>query len=259
MANASKPRYRGGVALTDEQAWTLTASGLVALADGVLKGGEAGRILGMVQESLAPDEQDQWMDLLSDVGALWQHARGLPRPPAGRVEELLRQAWSIALVDGDGSADEVRVLEQLADLLGVDRDRLTVWRKTWTVQASELAQYIAAFAALALHRRAAAAPDPMAEPGDAARAEFRALLARLPLSDARRTKALRLIDEPPTIDELGSTLLFLEPARRGEALREIAGFVAAGGHGSTGRQLFHALATRMAVPEDMARALLRET
>lgn len=258
MVNASKPRYRRGVALTDEQAWTLTASGLVALADGVLKGGEAGRILGMVQESLAPAEQDQWIDLLSDAAALWEHARGLPRPAPGRAEGLLRQAWSIALVDGEGSADEVRVLERVAELLDVDREQLTVWRKTWTVQASELAQYIAAFAALLLHRRAAAAPEPMRGPDDAARAEFRALLARLPLSEARRAKALRLIDEPPTVEDLGGTLLFLEPARRGEALREIAGFVAAGGHGQTGRQLFLALAARMAVPEDMARTLLRE-
>ena len=80
------------MALTDEQAWTLTASGLVALADGVLKGGEAGRVLGMVHESLGPEEQDQWIDLLADIEAMWRHARELPRPPADRIEGLLRQA-----------------------------------------------------------------------------------------------------------------------------------------------------------------------
>lgn len=246
----------GVVALTDEQAWTLTASGLVALADGVLKGGEAGRVLGMVQEALGPEEQDQWIDLLADPAALWEHARGLPRPPAASVEGLLRRAWSIALVDGEGSVDEARVLEQVGELLGVDRDVLVVWRKTWTVQASELAQYIAAFAALLLRRRAAAAPEPMQPLGEPARAEFRALLARLPLSEARRAKALRLIDEPPTLDELGGTLLWLEPVRRGEALRELAHFVIAGAHGHEGKQLFLALAARMAVPEDVARAHL---
>lgn len=247
------------MALTNEQAWTLTASGLVALADGVLKGGEAGRILGMVQESLGPEEQDNWIDLLADPAAMWRQARELPPPPPDRVEALLRQAWSIALVDGEGSADEARVLEQVGELLGVDRDQLVVWRKTWTVQASELAQHIAAFAALLLRRRAAAAPDPMQPLSDAARGEFRALLARLPLSEARRGKALRLLDEPPTLDELGGVLLWLEPVRRGEALRELAHFVIAGAHGAEGRSLFLALAARMAVPEDVARAHLGET
>src|SRR5574338_454994 len=59
-------RYRGAVPLTDEQAWTLTSAGLVALADGVLKGGEAGRILALVTEKLAPEDQDVWIDRLSD-------------------------------------------------------------------------------------------------------------------------------------------------------------------------------------------------
>lgn len=247
------------MALTDEQAWTLTASGLVALADGVLKGGEAGRILGMVQESLGPEDQDQWIDLLADPQALWEHARGLKPPPPEHLEGLLRQAWSIALVDGEGSQQEANVLAQIATLVGADLDQLTVWRKTWTVQASELAQHIAAFAALLLRRRAAAAPDPMQPLSDAARAEFRALLARLPLSEPRRNKALRLLDEPPTLDELGGTLLWLEPVRRAEALRELAHFVIAGAHGAEGRQLFLALAARMAVPEDAARTYLGET
>lgn len=244
------------MALTEEQAWTLTASGLIALADGVLKGGEAGRILAMVQESLGPADQDEWMDLMTDVNALWAHARGLPHPPPDRLEALLRKAWSIALVDGEGSSDEVRMLEQIAAHLGVERDQLGIWRKTWTVQASELAQYIAAFAAILLRRRIAAAPDPMQPLTDADRAEFRTLLARLPLSEARRNKALRLLDEPPTVDELGSNLLWLEPARRSEALRELAQHVITGAHGQPGRQLFLALAARMAVPEDIARALL---
>lgn len=244
------------MALTDEHAWTLTASGLIALADGVLKGGEAGRILAMVQESLGPAEQDEWIDMMSDAEALWAYARKLSPPPADKLEGLLRKAWAIALVDGEGSADEIRVLEQVATHLGVERDQLSVWRKTWTVQASELAQYIAAFAAILLHRRAAAAPDPMQPLSDAARAEFRALLARLPLSEARRTKALRLLDETPTVDELGGNLLWLEPARRSEALRELAQHVVTGAYGQPGRQLFLALAARMAVPEDSARALL---
>lgn len=42
------------MALTLELEWTLLACGLVALADGVLKGGEASRVLDMVSAALGP-------------------------------------------------------------------------------------------------------------------------------------------------------------------------------------------------------------
>jgi len=248
--------YRGPVALTDEQAWTLTSAGLVALADGVLKGGEASRILALVGAQLGGEEQDLWIDRLSDAQALWDHARGLPRPARERAPEILHAAWSIALVDGEGSAEEVEVLGRLGELLGVDREQLTTWRKSWTVDAGELAQYVAAFAAMMLHRRADAAREPMQPVDDEGRAEFSALLARLPLSEPRRNRAMRLLDQEPTIDELGSALLFTEPARRGQALEEIARLIRGSNHAAVGRQLFLALAARMAVPDDVARVIL---
>src|SRR5699024_1176307 len=99
------------VALTDEQAWTLTAAGRIALADGVLKGAEARRILGLVDERLEPAEQDAWIDRLADARALWEHAVALPRLPAERAPQVLHDAWAIALVDGEGSTEEVQVLE----------------------------------------------------------------------------------------------------------------------------------------------------
>ena len=128
------------MALTDEQAWTLTAAGLIALADGVLKGGEASRILGLVDERLEPAEQDAWIDRLADARALWEHAVALPRLPAERAPQVLHDAWAIALVDGEGSTEEVQVLERIGALLGVDREQLTAWRTAWTTQAGELAQ-----------------------------------------------------------------------------------------------------------------------
>jgi hypothetical protein len=257
VESAAEAGYREAVALTDEQAWTLTAAGLVALADGVLKGGEAGRILALVEEQLDAGEQDLWIDRLADPKELWALAGELPRPAPERVPAILRSGWSIALVDGEGSNDEIQVLERLGELLGVERAQLVTWRKAWTIQASEIAQYLAHFAAILLHRRGDAAREPMQKIGDDARAEFAALLARLPLSEARRARATRLLEQEPTIDELGGALLFAEPERRGEALEEIARFVRTGNHGDLGRRLFLALAARMAVPEDMARVILK--
>lgn len=244
------------MALTDEQAWTLTSAGLVALADGVLKGGEASRILALVDAQLAGEEQDLWIDRLSDARALWDHAHGLPRPSPERAPQILHAAWSIALVDGEGSAEEIEVLGRLGDLFAVDREQLTTWRKGWTLEAGELAQYVAAFAAMMLHRRADAAREPM-QPIDAdGRAEFSALLARLPLSEPRRTRALRLLDQAPTLEELAGALQLAEPTRRGRALEEIARLVRGSNHVAVGRQLFLALAARMAVPDDVARVIL---
>lgn len=244
------------MALTDEQAWTLTSAGLVALADGVLKGGEATRILALASEQLAAEEQDAWIDRLADATALWDHARRLPRPPAERAPDILRRAWSIALVDGEGSAEEAEVLGRVGELLAVDREQLTAWRKAWTGEASELAQYVAAFAALMLHRRADAAREPRQAIDDAGRSEFRALLALLPLTESRRNRALRLIDQEPTLDELAGALQLADPARRGQALEEIARLIRGSNHSAVGRQLFLALAARMAVPEDVARVIL---
>lgn len=257
MACGTEAGYREAMALTDEQAWILTSAGLVALADGVLKGGEAGRILALVEQQLAAEEQDLWIDRLADPKALWEYAHGLPRPAPELAPEILRGAWSIALVDGEGSADEIAVLGRLGELFGVERDQLATWRQAWTMQASEVAQYVAAFAAMTLHRQADAAPRPMQPIGEEGRAEFAALLARLPLSDVRRTRALRLLDDQePTLDELGGALLLADPARRRQALDEIARWVRTGLHAASGRQLFLALAARMAVPEDIARAIL---
>jgi tellurite resistance protein len=244
------------MALSVELEWTLTACGLVALADGVLRGGEAGRVLDLVHEHLPPADADAWIDRVSSRAALEQHADALPAPPAAAREGILRRAWSMALVDGDGSPDEARALERLGERLGVARDEVTTWRKLWTAEAVETASHVAAFAALLLHRRAAAAPEPGSRPGPAEREGFARLLARLPLSEPRRQRLHRLFDDPGSIEDLGSSLLWLGPGRREEVLREIAAHVRTGGHGGLGRQLFLALAARTAVADDEARRYL---
>lgn len=244
------------MALKQELEWTLVACGLVALADGVLKGGEASRVLDMVHEALPPAERDEWIDLISDRERLLAHVATLKPPPADSHERLLRRAWSIALVDGEGSSDEARVLEQIGERLGIERGHVITLRKLWTSEAIETAGHVASFAALLLHRRGAAAPNPSKQLAPPDREQFLQMLARMPLSEARRQRLHRLMDESPTVEELGNTLLWLGPERRDEVLRELATHVRTGGHGPLGRQLFLALAARMAVHDDAARAYL---
>ena len=244
------------MALTLELEWTLVACGLVALADGVLKGGEASRVLDMVNAALGPEDQDTWIDLISSREGLLARADALARPPDDSPERVLRRAWSIALVDGEGSLDEARILEQLGARLGIERDQVIVWRKLWTSQAIETAGHVATFAALLLHRHATAAPQLGAPLGVNERAKFLRLLAGMPLSEARRVRLHRLLDEAPGVEDLGSALLWLSAERRDEVLRELATYLRTGNDGPLGRQLFLALAARVALDDDAARAYL---
>ena len=238
--------------LSLETEWTLAACGLVALADGVLKGGEAGRVLDMVHSLVEPAEQDAWIDDISSRESMQARLDGLAAPDADSRERILRRAWGIALVDGEGSQDEARVLELVGERLGVARDDVATWRKLWTSHAVETAGHVAAFAALLMHRRAAASPTPGDLPGPQDRDTFLRLLARLPLSEARRQRHVKLLDEPGSVDDLGHALLWLGPDRREEVLQELAAYIRTAGAGPLGRQLFLALATRMAVREDVA-------
>jgi uncharacterized tellurite resistance protein B-like protein len=247
------------MALTLELEWTLVACGLVALADGVLKGGEASRVLDMVHELCPLAEQDAWIDDISSPGDLQARLESLAPPPRDSQERLLRRAWGIALVDGEGSQAEARVLEQIGERLGVARDDVSTWRKLWTSEAVETAGHVAGFAALLMHRRAAASPEPGDLPGPADRDKFTALLARLPLSEARRQRLGKLLDEPGSVEDLGNALLWLGPDRRDEVLREIAAYIRTAGAGPLGRQLFLALAARMAVRDDLAARYLDHT
>lgn len=238
--------------LSLELEWTLVACGLVALADGVLKGGEAGKVLDKVHALVAPEEQDDWIDDISSRDGLERRLASLAVPPPESHEHILRQGWGIALVDGEGSVDEARVLEQIGERLGRPRDEVATWRKLWTSEAVENASHVAGFAALHLHRRAAASPQPGHLPGPEDREAFVRLLARLPLSEPRRQRLLKLLDEAGSIEDLGNALLWLGPERRDAVLQEIASYIRTSGAGQLGRQLFLALAARMAVRDDLA-------
>lgn len=235
-----------------ETEWTLAACGLVALADGVLTSSEASRVLDMVHAAVDPAEQDAWIDDISSREDMQARLDNLAPPPQGSAERILRRAWSIALVDGEGSPQEARVLEHIGERLGRARDDVSTWRKLWTSEAVETAGHVAGFVALLLHRRAAVADIPVDQPGPEDRAGYLRLLAALPLSEARRQRLVKLLDAPGSVDDLGHAILWLSPERRDEVLREIAAYLRTASAGHLGRQLFVALAARMAVREDLA-------
>lgn len=235
--------------LTPEQEWILVACGLIAHADGELKDGECDLILAMLDDRLPESEHTRWLDLLADHEVLRRTFAELPPPLPAFTEQTLERAWSMALADGEGSAAEVVVMEEIAAQLGVTAHELTGWRRQWSERAAELAEHIAAFAAVLIHC------DGVLDQDEAA--QYRALLERLPLAPGRRAA---LADQnllcAPQLDHVGAHLAALPRDRRLSVLRAIAPLVPASSRPELGREFFLDLASFAAVPRDQALRLL---
>ena len=200
--------------LNAEQEWTLVSCGLLALADRTLTGGEAARLLSLVETYLDPEEQDLWMDLVCDKGALEAHFEHMRPPPLEAGLRLLEAVWNTALADGDASLSEIRIFDRIGERLSIEKSQLAVHRKTWTYAAMERAEVIAGFVANLLHRGS--------RPTDDDRMSYEALIARLPLSKTRRDRMLKSIDAPPTVEAIAEFLSRFEPKYQVETLRSIA-------------------------------------
>lgn len=201
--------------LNPEQEWTLVSCGMLALADRVLTGGEAARLLALVEAYLDPEEQDLWMDIVCDKGALEAHFEHMKPPPESNHLAVLERVWNVALADGDAALAEIRVFEQIGGRLGVATSQLAVLRKTWTYEAMERSEVIAGFMAILMSGGGEG-------PSDAEREAFAALVARLPLSKSRRERMIEALDEPPEVAALGQMLRRQSKSHQLDALRSIA-------------------------------------
>lgn len=235
--------------LTPEQEWIVAACGLIAHADGEMSPGESDQILVMLGEHLGPEERARWLALLADPAALARSFAELPPPLPAFMQPLLEQAWTMALADGHASEAELRELERIADEVGITPFELTAWRRQWTVGAVELAEHTAAFAALLIHH------DGTVDAAEAA--QFRELLARLPLEPERREQlATTLLARAPRLDHVRESLAALPRERRLTVLRSLAPLVAASSRADLGRAFFLDLAQAAAIPAEQAERLL---
>ena len=235
--------------LTPEQEWIIAACGLIAHADGEFSPGESDQVLVMLDEHLSAEEHARWLTLLGDHDALRVAFAELPPPLPAFTEPLLEKAWSMALADGHAGAAEIRVLERIAEDIGIDPTELAGWRRQWTEHQRELGEHIATFAALLIHH------DGTIDAEEQRR--FNELLARLPLSDNRRERlAHDLIARPPTLDHVGATLASLPRERRLTVLRALAPLVPASNQAALGRAFFLDLARAAAISAEQATRLL---
>ena len=166
------------MALTPEQEWTLVACGMIAHADDVLEVGEWDEIVRLVNARLDDSESEHWLAVLTDRAKLETHFAELPPPAPIFAEQLLHQAWRMALADGHGSDIEAAVHDRIAEKVGIDGDRAQEMRENWNTRAAERAELVVAFAA------ALANLDGRMDPAEAV--QFDALLERQPVSVSRR-------------------------------------------------------------------------
>lgn len=234
--------------LSPEQEWTLVACGLVAHADGVLEVGEWDEVLWLLDERVASDEVETWIDLLSDEKALRRRFEGLGPPAPMLGEAILEKAWRMALADGNGTEAELAIHDEIAAKLGIDGGELATWRDAWNERAHRRAEVVAGFAALM------AGSDGVTEPME--RAEYDDLVRRLPLAEGRQGAVSGLIDAPPDKEALIGATLSLSPEDRGIALAALVPIVKASGQGEVERALFLELADRVAVDRAQAERLL---
>lgn len=237
----------GGM-LTPEQEWTLVACGLIAHADDELEFGEWDQILRLIDATVDDDQIQPWLDMLGDRPALERRFVELPPPLPIVCEQLLEQAWRMALADGSGSEVEAAVHDRIAEKFGVSAEQAQEWRTRWTAEAAARAELVVAFAA------ALANLDGRMDSAEAV--QFDSLLERMPVSVARRLELSALLYMPPKLADLGARLAALEVEAREAVLYEIAPLVQASHSGERERAVFFELASLAAVPDDRARELL---
>lgn len=234
--------------LTPEQEWILVACGMIAHADDMLEFGEWDQILRLVDANVDDAELQPWIDMLGDRPALERRFAELAPPLPHVCEQLLEQAWRMALADGAGSEVEAAVHDRIAEKLGVDLEQVAVWRERWTAEAARRAELIVSFAA------ALANLDGRMDSAEAV--QFDSLLERMPISVGRRLELSILLYSPPKLDDLGARLAALEAEAREAVLYEIAPLVQASHSGAREREVFFQLAEQAAVTRERAEQLL---
>jgi hypothetical protein len=234
--------------LSPEQEWTLVACGLVAHADGIVGDAEWGQVLYLLGERLDDHEAGPWIELLRDRDALHERLASLAPPPPFLSEGILEKAWRLALSDGVGSGREAEVHDEVAARLGVEASEARRMRNAWTDRAARRAEVVAGFAAIVTAFDGQVAADE--------RAQYEALLQRLPLTAQRRAALVGQLEDPPDTDDIVGRLSAIDPEDRHIVVLELAPLVRASASGAQQREMFFDLAERLGITRDDAEHIL---
>ncbi len=202
------------MALSLVSQWTLVACGVMAHADGVLDGEECDRLLSMVEDEADGEEYSAWLATISDSARLDEMLQQLPDPPEAAHREILENAWTIAVVDGERSESEAKALDRIATRLGVESVQLEFWREAWTTQQHDLAEVVVAAACVVLAGNAPVATDE--------RAHIRELAYRLPTAEAHREELVASTAIPHDAEVVARSLRGIPKRRRQWLIKVLA-------------------------------------
>jgi tellurite resistance protein len=238
------------MALGLAEQWTLVACAVLAHADGVMDGEECDRLMTLIEDAVDGEEYSQWLATISDPKGLEELMSTLEPPDPAKNREILEQAWSLAIVDGERSSSELAALVRIAHRLGVEPVQLDFWREAWTSSQEEFAESIARTLAVVLGGGAPVYPDDRKVIGE--------LVWRLPTSNEHREQLNAVAIGPQSHDDLESKLNALPRAKRSWLMRLIAPTLRAASRPDEARDRFIDFAGAVGFDEERARSMLDE-
>ncbi|MGH1348209.1 MAG: TerB family tellurite resistance protein [Nannocystales bacterium] len=202
------------MALSLESQWTVVACGVMAHADGVLDGQECDLLLAMVEGEANAEEYSAWLSTISDRARLEEMLLQLPPPAESAHREILENAWTVAVADGERTDAERDALERIAAQLGVEGVQLEFWREAWTEGQTNLAELLTDAACVVLAGDAPLDSD--------ARKVIREFTQTVLTTDAHREELVGATAIPKRAEEVGRRLRGIPKRRRQWVIKMLA-------------------------------------
>lgn len=237
------------MAISKQKEWILVSCGLIAHADGVMDGEECGRLMRWLDDGMDDGDYTEWLVRLGDKLELQVRLAELPTLDPDEREPVLREAWAMAMVDGERCDAELRVLRQIAEQMGIDREALDAEQAQWVEEERVFARAVAGAAAGVL-----GGGQPL---GDDAIEVFKSVLLALPTVDSERETLASLATEPLDENRVLEDLQAMPGPVVGRAMRVVGSFATDHRIGSAAKTRFEALAGMLGFTPEQTGAMLR--
>lgn len=229
--------------------WVLIISGLIAHADGILEHEECERLLSMLdEEEVDAETYSSWVSNIGDREFLEERFLALPPPEGDAVLVALREAWQMAMADGERSESEDRVLADVAARFGVDSATLGQHREAWGAFELEFAEIVAQLLVAVLGDGQALS--------DSARAAFGELATHLPTEGEHREEIVAMAVVPVSMSEATRQITGLERRAAIRCLRFVSQAVATHQDPAGARSRFEQLVAATELSERLREQLM---
>jgi hypothetical protein len=204
----------------------------------------------MVEDEADGEEYSEWLAALGDAQRLEQMLEELPPAPAEDHREILENAWTLAIVDGERTEPEAVALQRIAERLGVEAMQLDFWREAWTDAQTTFARNVTEALLVILGGDA-----PVQEQD---RKLLTELVWRLPTTNEHREELAATVGDARDKEAVARDLAALPRRRRQWLLRLLAPTVRGSARPDEAGQRFVELAEAAGLERDRAQALLAD-